>query len=249
MENKKRNPYKVVGWTWWDNFDYENAPLNDDVIDAVAEEIREHGYSFGGDSHQNKDGCVPLLNTAQAVRCSMRTWGGIMAYAHFGSSIEMAYMGWYMDCCTNELVYPEENIEESLFTHPRYFKTGIKSKCMDELLNTGRCLDVLATWDEVNNIAAGDFGDLCSFDGDFTDWVRVRIKNITRFENPDAFINSDLFPKSDIAHLTGYELKTAINSARENIPINDDEGVSCIEYELVKDEEDIIRSIYDSQQD
>lgn len=248
MENKKRNPYKVVGWTWWDNFDYENAPLTDDVIDAVAEEIREHGYSFGGDSHQNKDGCVPLLNTAQAVRCSMREWGGIMAIAYLGCCADLTYMGWYMDCCTNELVYPEEHIDESLFTHPHYFKTGIKSKRLDALLNEGSCLDVLATWDEVDNIAAGDFGDLCAFDGG-SDWVRVRIKNVMRFENPGAFIGSDIFPKTDIAHLTGYVLKTAINSARKNVPIDDKEGVTCIEYELVKDEEDLIESIYDGQQD
>ncbi len=248
MENEKRNPYKVVGWTWWDNFDYENAPLSDDVIDAVVEEIKAHGYSFGGDSHQNKDGCVPLLNTAQAVRCSMREWGGIMAIAYLGRCVDLAYMGWYMDCCTNELVYPEEHIDESLFTHPHYFKTGINSKRMDALLKEGSCIDVLATWDEVENIAAGDFGDLCAFDGN-SDWTRVRIKNVTRFENPKAFIDSDIFPKTDIAHLTGYVLKTAINSARENVPINDKEGVTCIEYELVENEEDLIQSIYDSQQD
>ena len=46
-ENKeKKLTYKVVGWTWWSNYDYIDAPLTDDVIEAVAEEIREHGYAL-----------------------------------------------------------------------------------------------------------------------------------------------------------------------------------------------------------
>ena len=35
-ENKeKKLTYKVVGWTWWSNYDYIDAPLTDDVIEAV----------------------------------------------------------------------------------------------------------------------------------------------------------------------------------------------------------------------
>ena len=30
-ENKeKKLTYKVVGWTWWSNYDYIDAPLTDD---------------------------------------------------------------------------------------------------------------------------------------------------------------------------------------------------------------------------
>lgn len=34
---EKKLTYKVVGWTWWSNYDYIDAPLTDDVIEAVAE--------------------------------------------------------------------------------------------------------------------------------------------------------------------------------------------------------------------
>lgn len=235
MKNKKENLYKVVGWTWWSDCDYEDAPLTDDVIDAVADEIREHDYSFGGDSHQNKSGCVPVLNTAQAVRCSMREWGGIMAIAHLGKyhGVQMGYMGWYMDCCTTVHNYPEENVDENLFTHPHYFKTGTTHKRHQAILNEGKCIEVLATWDEASNLGVGDFGDLFDFGGG-NEWVRVEIKSLTRFDNPKEFIESDIFKKTDIANLTGYELMTAINSARVNVPIHDDEGVTCIEYERIE---------------
>lgn len=235
MEKKKENPYKVVGWTWWSDTDYEDAPLTDDVIYAVADEIKAHGYSFGGDSHQNKSGCVPVLNTAQAVRCSMRVWGGIMAIAHLGRrhGVEMGYMGWYMDCCTTVLNYPEEYVDEDLFTHPHYFKTGTTHNRHEALLNEGKCIEVLATFDETAKLGVGDFGDLFDNEGG-NEWVRVGIKSLTRFDNPKEFIESDIFKKTDIADLTGYELMTAINSARDNVPICDDEGVTCIEYERIE---------------
>ena len=48
-DDNKHNKYKVVGWTWWSDSDYVEAPLTKEVVDAVAEDIREHGYCFGGD--------------------------------------------------------------------------------------------------------------------------------------------------------------------------------------------------------
>ena len=91
------NTYKVIGWTDWDGDDY---PVNKGSVAAdlaVIECIRKNGYAFGGDSHQNKEGCCPVLNDGTKVRYSMRGWGSIMASAlDIDDSDGYAYMEWYM---------------------------------------------------------------------------------------------------------------------------------------------------------
>ena len=56
---------------------------------------------------------------------------------------------------------------------------------------------------------------------------------IKRFKNPEEFIKSDVFEKTDLADLTGHELKVAINSAWESVPIQDDEEITVYYLELI----------------
>lgn len=228
-EKTREVTYKVVGWTWWGDSDYVEAPLSDKVVEAVAKEIREHGYCFGGDSHQRRDGCVPLLSTGQVVRCSMREWGALMAHAVFdGNHFPLDYMGWYMDCCINDsdLKYPEENVDESLFTHPRYFKTGMTATRFDSLCNDGKVINVLATSEEEYNVEEGDVGVYWPYEGRYAQ-VMARVVKIQRFDSPTEFISSDLFAKTDLFGLEGDELMTAINSTRNNCAISPKDGVTC----------------------
>lgn len=131
------NIYKVIGWTDWDGNDY---PVNKGSVAAdlaVIECIRKNGYAFGGDSHQNKEGCCPVLNDGTKVRYSMRGWGSIMASAlDIDDSDGYAYMEWYMDswtrtgmagvdCPSRELVYPPKGVDKTqlnkdLCTKPAY---------------------------------------------------------------------------------------------------------------------------------
>ena len=119
------NIYKVIGWTDWDGDDY---PVNKGSVAtdlAVIECIRKNGYAFGGDSHQNRKGCCPVLNDGTKVRYSMRGWGSIMASAlDIDDSDGYAYMEWYMDawtrtglvgvdCPSRELVYPLKGVDKS----------------------------------------------------------------------------------------------------------------------------------------
>lgn len=227
--------YKVIGWTWWSDSDYISAPLTDEVIEAVAEEIREHGYCFGGDSHQRRDGCVPVLSTGQAVRCSMREWGSVMAWAYFGKHFSLDYMGWYMDCCIQDdaLCYPEEGVDESLFTHPHYFKFGITHGRFKELLKEKKTVDVLATFDEPTNMDVSDIGLFWDYSGKSYDQIFARITKITRFDSPQDFIASDLFGETDLAGLEGNALLEAINSTRDHVPVARDEGITVCHYEYV----------------
>lgn len=237
MKNIKKNndTHKVVGWTWWSDGDYIEAPHTDEVIEAVAKDIREHGYCFGGDSHQNRDGCVPVLNTGQVVRFGMRAWGSVMAHAYLKKHFDLDYMGWYMDCCIRDeyLKYPDENVDENLFTHPHYFKTGITSKRFEALKTQGKALNVLATYDEGTNVEVSDVGVYWDYDGTTYQYVLARVVEIVRFENPRDFIASDLFKETDLSGLNGNELMEAINSARDHVPVTDDDGITVYRLEFV----------------
>lgn len=237
MENpKKDNPeYKVIGWTWWGDSDYIEAPHTDEVIDAIAKDIREHGYCFGDDSHQNYDGCVPVLNTGQVVKFSMRGWGSVMARAYLKERFDLDYMGWYMDNCIHKeyLKYPEEYVNENLFAHPHYFKTGITSNRFKALISKGIVFNVLAAYDEETNVEVSDIGVYWDYDGETYQYVLARVIEIMRFNNPQDFITSELFKETDLVGLEGNELMEGINSARNHIPVTDDDKITVYRLEFV----------------
>lgn len=236
MKRKNRIIYKVVGWTWWNDPDYIDAPLTDEVVDAVAQEIRNNGYCFGGDAHQNHSGCVPVLNTGQAVRCSMRVWGTIMARANFEGSFSLDYMGWYTNNCIQDdaIKYPNEDVDESLFIHPHYFKTHIKTNRFIQIKNEGKMIDVLASYDELYNVEVSDLGILSDYDAITNDAVLAEVVKVTRFNSPQEFINSELFKETDLVNLKGEELMIAINSARDNVRITNKDGVTVYHYKLIE---------------
>lgn len=235
-EKKNNITYNVVGWTWWNDPDYIDAPLTDEVVDAVAQEINKHGYCFGGDAHQNHSGCVPVLNTGQAVRCSMRVWGSIMAQAYLDNSFSLDYMGWYSNNCIQDdaIKYPSEDINESLFTHPHYFKTHIKTNRFKQIKNEGTMIDVLASYDELYNVDVSDLGVLSDYDAITYDAVLAEVVKVTRFNSPQEFINSELFKETDLVDLKGEELMIAINSARDNVPVTSKDGITVYHYKFIE---------------
>lgn len=235
-DDNKHNKYKVVGWTWWSDSDYVEAPLTKEVVDAVAEDIREHGYCFGGDSHQNRDGCVPLLNTGQVARFSMRGWGSVMARAYLKKGFDMDYMLWYMDCCIRDedLKYPEEYVDENLFTHPHYFKTGITHNRFETLKNRGEVINVVVSYDEETNVDVSDVGVYWDYDCENYEQVLGRVMEVVRFKNPQEFIESDLFKETDLVGLEGNELMEAINSARDHLPVADDDEITAYRLKFVE---------------
>lgn len=78
-ENKK---LFVVGWTDYDNEYFPSCELTDEIYRAVAAEVRDKGYRFGGNSHQDYSACCPVLNTGYAARFSCRGWGLVIAMAY-----------------------------------------------------------------------------------------------------------------------------------------------------------------------
>ncbi len=74
--------YKVLGWTDYDSFDFEDGDNTDAAVAAIIEDIKAYGYCFSGYAHQEYSGGVPVLNDGLARRFSQRGWGSVMAQAH-----------------------------------------------------------------------------------------------------------------------------------------------------------------------
>lgn len=166
------NIYKVIGWTDWDGNDY---PVNKGSVAtdlAVIECIRKNGYAFGGDSHQNRKGCCPVLNDGTKVRYSMRGWGSIMASAlNIDDPEGYAYMEWYMDawtrtgmvgvdCPSRELVYPPKGVDKSklnkvLCTKPVH-EMCLADEPFDMIVSGKKIIEVRLNDEKRGEISAGD---------------------------------------------------------------------------------------------
>lgn len=104
--------YKVIGWTYLGNPEilckYEDF-YNRAEINAIVDDIREHGYLFSGFHHEENDkGVVPVLNDGKKRVFSMREWSEIMAKA-YGKHGEYAYAQYltYYDIAEEDLCFPE----------------------------------------------------------------------------------------------------------------------------------------------
>ena len=74
--------YQVIGWTYDDAKTPPDSKITIAKRNAVIDDVAKHGYLFTGEEHQDRLGCVPVLNDGTKFSCSRRGWGRIMAEAH-----------------------------------------------------------------------------------------------------------------------------------------------------------------------
>lgn len=107
---------EVIGWTHWDNKKYPDSRGGKAAERAVINAIREGGYRFGGDTHQQSRSGVPVFNDGTKAKWSMRGWGEIMAKAlELDDSSGMAHTSWYMSLLhkPEEIVLPKAYVDKS----------------------------------------------------------------------------------------------------------------------------------------
>lgn len=75
---------KVTGWTYWEDDRYEEIPIDkyDEARRIVAREMRERGYKFTGNYHQNGDFGVPVIDEKWLLTMTQRSWGHMMVEAY-----------------------------------------------------------------------------------------------------------------------------------------------------------------------
>lgn len=180
MKNSRRNrgytpqekkTYKVIGWT---DYDDDYFPINDGddgVFDAVVEAVRDCGYMFGGDSHQDMSGCCPVLNDGTRACFSWRGWGGVIAAAYERHG-KYDYMGGYMD----EMIVPSAICRPSRYVDYSAINDE-KSKTFTLRLPPSQGIECFKTYDvRVNDETVKDIEKF-----DYIDFLDVNIPDDNEF--------------------------------------------------------------------
>lgn len=102
--------YKVIGWTFSENYDIENAPLTFAARHAIIDEIKAHGYFFSGYEHQEAWYGCPVLNDGKKRVCSQRGFAGIMAEAH-GETELYSYSRYMFGIPKEIMIIPKTNVD------------------------------------------------------------------------------------------------------------------------------------------
>ena len=107
--------YKVIGWTHYDDGGFPPVAAEElfALRPVIVKALREGGYRCGGDAHNYRDGCPPVLNSGETdCISSFRSWGGIMAEAWEISDMDgYEYMAFYVDSLVEDSVYPEPSVD------------------------------------------------------------------------------------------------------------------------------------------
>ena len=106
--------WKVVGWTYYENFSVEDEDSSDAVVYAIIDEIKKNGYLFSGYDHQERFNCVPVMNDGKKRTFSQRTFGNIMAIAH-GYTGRYDYSLFSFGIKEESLVIPNDSFNEYTF--------------------------------------------------------------------------------------------------------------------------------------
>lgn len=106
--------WKVVGWTYYENYLVEDEESSDAVVYAIIDEIKKNGYLFSGYDHQERLYCVPVMNDGKKRTFSQRTFGNIMAIAH-GYTGRYDYSLFSFGIKEEACVIPDDGFDEESF--------------------------------------------------------------------------------------------------------------------------------------
>ena len=213
------NIFKVIGWTDYSDEKYTSIDGSVAANQAVITELREKGYRFGGDAHQERRGCCPVLNNGAKVCYSMRGWGAIMAEALGINTDKYAYMEWYMDGWTRVGIVGYEGIErKSVYPHPGVDETRISPALCGKTIHTmhlakapfdsiargEKTVEVRLNDEKRQAVKAEDIIVFNSFD-DARDIVVAQVVRLYHFNRFQELFASELFPKTGSADISAEE--------------------------------------------
>lgn len=236
------NILKVIGWTRYDDSKYPTSESSVAVDDAIITELREKGYKFGGDSHQNEDCCCPVLNNGKKALFSMRGWGKLMAQA-----LEIdSYMEWYMDGWLHkeignddgtfpECVYPRQGVDEALISPLLQGKTlhtmHLDSAPFKKIESGEKTVEVRLNDEKRQKVKVGD---IIAFFNDYDD-INIIVTEVVSLRHFSSFIKlfaSDMYLKTGSGGMSAEEAADSMYKYYTKKQEND-EGVMGIEIKVL----------------
>lgn len=240
------NIFKVIGWTHYDDPNYPVSDYSVAIDYAVIAELKEKGYKFGGDAHQEMEGCCPIINNGAKACYAKRAWGGLMAEAQGINNDPYAYMEWYMDGWTREgmigedgierqSVYPVECIDKSLISENLRGKTihtmRLAEKPYKSLESGEKTVEVRLNDEKRKRVKVGDI--IVFFTP--TEEIKIIVTEVVKlhcFDNFTQLFQSPLFKYTGSKNMSAEQ---AVNSMYEYYSKEDEQqnGVLGIELKVL----------------
>ena len=104
---------RVIGWTTAKDNDFLDCDCKTfDIYRAIISEVKEKGYMFDWSSHQSDIiPCTPIINNGYKIYCGPRTWGSIMAEAHFADSTDNSAYAEFSFGHFDKPIYPSKHVD------------------------------------------------------------------------------------------------------------------------------------------
>lgn len=123
--------YKVIGWTFSENYDIKSVPLTFAARHAIIDEIKAHGYLFSGYDHQEAWYGCPVLNDGKKRMCSQRGFAGIMAEAHNDTGL-YAYSRYMFGIPRDIMITPKPKVNSQEISEARNLCENFSLKVSEE---------------------------------------------------------------------------------------------------------------------
>lgn len=218
------NIYKVIGWTDYTNTKYPESGDSIAIFYAIIKELQEKGYKFGGDAHQEKDGCCPVMNDGTIARFSMRGRGGLMATALGEYTDENAYMEWCMDGFTRKGKVGSGGIRrESVYPHPFVDETSIPDVLRGKRIHTMhltenpyrnmerglKTLEIRLNDEKRQEVRVGDIIEFCYYEGEMNILI-TEVEELHRFKSFRGLFESDMAEMTGMGDMSVEEAVKAM---------------------------------------
>ena len=149
--------YKVIGWTYYEDYSYKCGDVSYAVQNAIIKEIIEKGYFFSGYDHQESLYCCPILNNGKRYLFSQRGWAGLMAESR-GERGVYDYARYMFGIKQKYCVYPSHGVDDEQIKKQKDLAQEYKLK-VDKTLFSTASKERKITFDDKKRFSLIESGD------------------------------------------------------------------------------------------
>lgn len=205
---------KIIGWSTYDLNQFVGAnskDITDELINVIVEEVKNGGYFFTGQDHQDSYNCAPVTDDYKIVRLTRRSFAAIIAMSQGLPDSQYVHFTDYEMIDRKKVVFPSRGIKqfyddkgkplrsESKMVNVPYnvfeqIKKCFYDNCNDDyyrIIKNETCFVAAISDSSYNYYWIGDDVSIKTEDGRCLSDLKVkRILNIKSFEAFEDFISN-----------------------------------------------------------